>query len=135
MKPIELLVVEDSAGDIMLIRQVLSREPVPITVHVALDGKQAMEILDRRQFAPDLVILDLNIPKLSGLAVLEHIQPDVPVVVFTSSSDPRDRQSSFELGAKDYVQKPTDLGQYGEVVSRIVRSWASAQRRNLPHLP
>jgi len=126
VKPIELLLVEDSAGDILLIRQALAGAGVPITVHVAVDGKQAMQILAARHFDFDLVILDLNIPKLSGLAVLERIQVDVPVVVFTSSSDPRDRQSSFELGAKDFVEKPTDLAEYSEVVSRMVRNWASA---------
>jgi CheY-like chemotaxis protein len=124
VKPVELLLVEDHAGDILLIRQALAGENFPISIHVAVDGKQAMQILAARQFEPDLILLDLNIPKISGLVVLEGIEPDVPVVVFTSSSDPKDRQSSFDLGAKDYVQKPTDLAEYGEVVSRMVRNWA-----------
>ncbi len=122
-KPIELLLVEDNAGDILLIRQALAGERFPISIHVAVDGKQARQILAARLFDPDLVILDLNIPKVSGLFVLEGIQPDVPVVVFTSSSNPLDRQCSFELGAKDYVQKPTDLGEYVREVSQIVRTW------------
>jgi DNA-binding response OmpR family regulator len=120
MTPIELLLVEDNAGDILLI---LAGESFPISIHVAVDGKQAIQILAARQFNPDLVILDLNIPKLAGLSVLEGIEPDVPVVVFTSSSSPLDRQCSFELGAKDYVQKPTDLREYMRQVSQIVRTW------------
>jgi two-component system, chemotaxis family, response regulator Rcp1 len=123
MTPIELLLVEDNAGDILLIRQALAGESFPISIHVAVDGKQAIQILAARQFNPDLVILDLNIPKLAGLSVLEGIEPDVPVVVFTSSSSPLDRQCSFELGAKDYVQKPTDLREYMRQVSQIVRTW------------
>ena len=123
MKPVEVLLVEDNAGDILLIRQALGREPFPISIHVAVDGKQAMQMLDARQFEPDLVILDLNIPKVSGLSVLECTQPEVPVVVFTSSSNPQDRQCSFDLGAKDYVQKPTDFGEFVQQVSKIVRTW------------
>src|SRR5277367_5295156 len=108
-RPISVLLVEDNLGDVLMIRQALAGAGVPITIRLALDGKEAMEILEARHFAPDLVILDLNIPKLSGLAVLEQCHIDVPIVVFTSSSDPRDRESSFELGAKHYVQKPQDL--------------------------
>jgi DNA-binding response OmpR family regulator len=130
-KPIELLLVEDSAGDIMLIRQVLSREPVPISIRVAVNGNQAMEILDGHEFTPDLVILDLNIPQPSGFAVLQDIQREVPVVVFTSSSDPQDRVRSFDLGVKDYVRKPIDLDEYSTEVSRMFRNWS---KRAVPSL-
>jgi len=123
MKPVEVLLVEDNAGDILLMRQTLAREPFSISIHVAVDGKQAVQMLAARQFQPDLVILDLNIPKVSGLSVLECTQPDVPVIVFTSSSNPQDRQCSFDLGAKDYVQKPTDLREFVQQVSQIVRTW------------
>jgi len=118
-KRVEVLLVEDNAGDILLMRQTLAREPFPISIHVAVDGKQAMQMA-ARQFDPDLVILDLNIPVLSGLSVLEFTQPEVPVVVFTSSSNPQDRQCSFDLGANDYVQKPTDLREFVQQVSQIV---------------
>jgi len=123
-KPIEILLVEDNAGDILLVRQALAGEQFPINLHVAVDGKQAVQILAARQFEPDLVILDLNLPKLSGLSVLECSQASVPVVVFSSSDSPLDRRSAFELGAKDFVQKPTDLQAYGQVVSQMVRHWA-----------
>jgi CheY-like chemotaxis protein len=122
-KPIEVLVVEDNAGDILLIKRALAHERFPISIHVAVDGNQALQILTARQFDPDLVILDLNIPRRSGLAVLEDIQPGVPVVVFTSSSDPVDRRCSFELGVREFVQKPTNLDDYDTAVSQIVRHW------------
>jgi CheY-like chemotaxis protein len=124
VKPLEVLIVEDNPGDILLIRQVLESEPTPIQVHVAVDGKQAVQMLAARHFSPDLVILDLNVPKLSGLSVLECSQREIPVVVFTSSSDPADRRCSFELGVKEFVQKPTDLTAYAEVVAQMVRHWA-----------
>ena len=125
LKPIEVLVIEDESGDILLMKQALAREPVPISIHVAVDGKQAMEILERGGFKPDVVILDLNLPKLSGLGFLQGYRPEAPVIVFTSSSNPHDRERALELGAKEYIEKPTDLTEYTRLVSEIVRKWAS----------
>jgi CheY-like chemotaxis protein len=125
VKPIKLLLVEDSPAEILLIRQVLARESVPVSLHVAVDGKQASEILAAGQFKPDLVLLDLNLPKLSGLSVLEHCRPHVPVVVFSSSISPDDIQRSFQLGVRDFVPKPSDLESYRRVVSYIVHTWGA----------
>ena len=125
MKPVELLLVEDNAGDILLIRHALANEPYPVSIHVAVDGKQALQILAARQFDPDLIILDLNIPKLSGLSVLECSRPRVPVVVFSSSLSPSEMQRSFELGVRDFIVKPHDLESFRREVSYIVRKWGS----------
>lgn len=122
MRPVEVLLIEDNVGDIMLIQQAIARESIPVSLHVAVDGEQAVELLTDH-FHPDLVILDLNIPKLSGLSVLERHRPDVPVVVFTSSSSPRDHLRAMDLGAKDYVQKPTDIDEYMQQVHQIIRNW------------
>jgi CheY-like chemotaxis protein len=119
-----VLLVEDEAGDILLMRQTLAGEPIPISIHVAVDGKQAVEMLSRDQLKPDVVILDLKLPKLSGLGFLEGYQHNAPVVVFTSSSNIDDQQRALELGAKEYIQKPLDLGEYTRIVSQIVRKWA-----------
>ncbi|HMD47652.1 MAG TPA: response regulator, partial [Bryobacteraceae bacterium] len=124
VKPVEVLLVEDNPGDILLIRQALGNQAWPINVRVATDGKQAAQLLAARHFDPDLVILDLNVPKLSGLSVLECSQREIPIVVFTSSVDPLDRRCSFELGAKEFVQKPAELAAYTQAVSRIARNWA-----------
>jgi len=67
MKSIEVLLVEDSAGDVLLMKQALAEEPVPINIHVALDGKQAVEMLSQGLFTPSVIVLDLDLPKLSGL--------------------------------------------------------------------
>jgi len=115
--------VEDEAGDILLMRQTLAGEPIPISIHVAVDGKQAVEMLSQDQLKPDVVILDLKLPKLSGLGFLEGYRHNAPVVVFTSSSNIHDQQRALELGAKEYIQKPLDLGEYTRIVSQIVRKW------------
>lgn len=124
LKHIEVLVIEDESGDILLMKQALAREPVPISIHVAVDGKQAWEILERGEFKPEVIILDLNLPKLSGLGFLQRYKPDAPVIVFTSSSNPHDRERALALGAREYIEKPSDLGEYTRLVSQIIRNWA-----------
>lgn len=124
LKHIEVLVIEDESGDILLMKQALAREPVPISIHVAVDGKQAWEILERGEFKPEVIILDLNLPKLSGLGFLQRYKPEAPVIVFTSSSNPHDRERALALGAKEYIEKPSDLGEYTRLVSQIIRNWA-----------
>lgn len=95
-----------------------------MSVHVAVNGDQAIQILAAEQFMPDIVILDLSHPKLSGLSFLKRWHIDAPVVVFSSSSSLQDREWALELGAKEYVQKPRDLGQFARLMSQIVRNWA-----------
>ncbi len=118
-----IFVIEDNAGDVLLIRQILQQQQIPIQVHVARDGAQAMFMLAEGRFQPDLILLDLNLPMVSGSCFLSRSKPKAPVVVFSSSSNPADIQDSTELGAKEFVQKPTDLEEYAERVSRIVRDW------------
>lgn len=124
MKPVELLLVEDNPGDVLLISQVLRDEPLPIRVRVAVDGEQALQLLEDQDYKPDLVILDLNIPKVSGLSFLARCVLEAPVVVFSSSSSPHDQRRSYELGAKEFVQKPSDLQAFAWRVSQVVRTWA-----------
>src|SRR5215469_17529940 len=106
MRPIELMVVEDQAGDVLMIRQALAGERIPVSIHVAVDGKQAVDMLAGRHFDPDLILLDLRLPKLDGLSVLERTRPNMRVLVFSASSSPTEIQRSFELGVKDFVTKP-----------------------------
>ena len=125
MNPIQVLVVEDQAGEIRLMKQALEREAVPISVHVAVDAEQATRLLMQGGFKPDVVIVDLNFPRLSGLQFLERCHPSAPVVVFTTSANMQDHRRALELGAKEYIQKPSDLTDYTEVVSLIVLKWTS----------
>src|SRR5580704_2480836 len=118
-----IFVIEDNAGDVLLIRQILQQQQIPLRIHVARDGSQALFMLAEGRFQPDLILLDLNLPKVSGCWFLERSKPNGPVVVFSSSSNLADIQGSVELGAKEFVQKPTDLQEYAERVYRIVRDW------------
>lgn len=118
-----IFLIEDNAGDILLIRQTLDSLGLPIQVHVARDGDQALFMLAEGHFQPDLILLDLNLPRVSGSWFLERTRPKVPVVVFSSSSNPADIRQAVELGVKEFVQKPSDLQQYGERVCRIIRDW------------
>jgi len=129
MRPIELLHVEDCAGDVLMVRQALAGERIPVSIHVAVDGKQAVDMLAGRHFDPDLILLDLRLPKLDGLSVLERTRPNVPVVVFSASSSPTEIQRSFELGVKDFVTKPLGADEYSRVVSYIVRKWGAGEDR------
>jgi len=128
-RPIELLLVEDWAGDVLMVRQALAGQRISVSIHVAVDGKEAIDMLAGRHFDLDLILLDLRLPKLDGLSVLEPSRPNVPVVAFTSSDRSADIQRSFELGVKDFVQKPLDADEYSRVVSYIVRKWGAGEDR------
>jgi len=129
LSPFELLLVEDNPGDILLIRQILLEEPFPVRVHVALDGEQALQMLVEKQFEPDLVILDLNLPRVSGLSLLARcrFERPIPIVVFSSSSSPDGERRSLELGAREFVQKPSDLQEFARRVAHIVRDWVDRE--------
>jgi DNA-binding response OmpR family regulator len=120
----EILLVEDNAGDAVLIRQILADIPVPVNLHIVRDGEQALTLLSDAHFQPALIILDLNIPRISGPALLERWKSQTtPVVVFSSSLNDAERTRVLELGAREFVQKPTDIDTFGEVVSDIVRRY------------
>ena len=125
MKPIELLVVDNNSRDIWLIRQAVVREPYPVNVRIASDGREACELLAQRQHRPDLVILEVNLPNMSALPVLECADPYVPVVIFTSSFDSPAGRAAVELGVMEYVEKPSDQTEYIRRVSQIMQHWAA----------
>ena len=126
-RPVEVLLVEDNAGDILMIKQALASERIPVSMHVAVDGRQALEMLSARYFDPDLVILDLNVPRVDGLTLLEQSHPNAPVVVFSSSTNSSEIRRSFELGVRDFIPKPSDADEYTRVVSFIVRRWGGGE--------
>jgi CheY-like chemotaxis protein len=123
MKSLEILLVEDDPGDILLVQQSLSEGAYPVHVRVATDGEQALEMLESGGLRPDLIILDLNIPKVPGLLFLSRRHSQIPVVVFTSSANPNEKARVLELGAKEFVRKPLNLSAYKEAVLRMVRDW------------
>jgi DNA-binding response OmpR family regulator len=129
LRPVELLLVEDSASDIFIITETLREQPFPINVQVVMDGEKALQVFADGNFRPDLVILDLNIPKVNGFDVLKRCSsPEMRIIVFSSSSNPDDLRRSFELGAQEFVHKPLGLDEFRQQVIQIVRNWAP------PHL-
>jgi two-component system, chemotaxis family, response regulator Rcp1 len=125
MHPSEVLLVEDNAGDALLIGQALAEYPAPVHLRIARDGEQALQILGEPGFVPDLIILDLNIPRISGYAVLASCVPGkTPVVVFSASQNEGDVGRVLSLGAKDFVHKPLDLDDYKTAVAGMVQKWA-----------
>ena len=124
-KPLEVLLIEDSAGDTLLMGQIVAESRIPIKLVIARDGLQALTILDDLAFQPALIILDLNIPLISGHAVLErNPRKEIPLVIFSVSDDQRDVQRALALGAREYVQKPMNLTAYKQAVLEIIEKWA-----------
>ena len=126
---IDVLLVEDDAGDELITREAFEQNKIANTLHVARDGQQGLDFLYRRgeyELAPrpDLVLLDLNLPKYDGRQLLEQIKSDpelcdIPVVVLTTSSAEEDILRSYKLHANAYVTKPVDLDQFMSAVRQI----------------
>ena len=124
MEPAHILLVEDSAGDTLLVQQLLASCPVAYKLHIARDGEQALRMLADPNLKLDLIILDLNLPRITGLGVLERYHPkDIPVVVLTVSWRQTDRELALALGASEYIRKPTDLQAFTDTVCGIVVKW------------
>lgn len=138
MTPIQILLVEDNPGDARLTREALAESKVNNQLHHARDGEEAMAFLRREgPFAsaptPDLVLLDLNLPRRDGREVLEDIKGDpllkhIPVVILTSSQAEEDILRSYRLHANCFITKPVDLEQLGKVVSGIEQFWFTLVR-------
>jgi chemotaxis family two-component system response regulator Rcp1 len=131
--PIEILLVEDSPGDVLLTREALRDAKIRLNLQVAADGEEAMALLRREgKYAtaprPDLVLLDLNLPKKDGREVLQEIKADanlaiIPVVILTTSASEVDILRSYQLHANCFVTKPVDLEQFLIVVKSIDNFW------------
>ena len=140
-RPIEILLVEDNPGDVRLTMEALREAKVHNNVSVAKDGVEAMAYLRREgphanARRPDLILLDLNLPKKDGREVLAEIKADaglkqIPVVILTTSRAEQDIVKSYDLHANCYVTKPVDLDQFITVVRSIEDFWLTVVA--LPH--
>jgi len=132
-KPVEILLAEDNPGDVMLTKKALEQGKLANNLHVVTDGVEALEYLRQEgEYAdeprPDLVLLDLNMPRKDGQDVLEELQDDpdlrrIPVVVLTSSESEEDIAKSYELNANAYLTKPVDFDGFIEIVNRMENFW------------
>jgi two-component system, chemotaxis family, response regulator Rcp1 len=135
LKHIEILLVEDSPTDVIIAREALEEAKLINTIHVADDGVEAMNFLNKRgKFAsaprPDLILLDLNLPRKNGREVLAEIKADndlknIPVVVLTTSSAEEDVLRSYNLHANCYVVKPVEFASFVRAVQSIEQFWFS----------
>ena len=129
LQPIEVLLVEDDPGDVLMTREAFEDNKIRNRLHVARDGEEALDFLYRRGAhagAPevDLILLDLNLPKYDGRQILEKIKSDpelshVPVVILTTSASEEDILRSYKLHANAYVTKPVDVNQFISAVRQI----------------
>ena len=126
---VQVLLIEDSAGDALLTGQIVAESSLPVKMVVARDGVQALVMLADPAFQPAVIILDLNIPLISGHVVLERNQRrDIPIVIFSVSSDENEARRALALGAREYVQKPTDLEAYKQAVLRMITKWTASDQ-------
>ena len=126
--------MEDSPTDVGLIRETLESCSFPTHLTVVEDGARALWLLNG-SLEPDLIILDLSIPRISGLELLtRHESKDIPIVVFSSSQNPEHKAQAMELGAQEYVYKPIELVEFTQAVCGIVEKWGVV-RCNRAYLP
>jgi chemotaxis family two-component system response regulator Rcp1 len=135
LKRIEILLIEDNPGDARLTQEALKDGKVKNNLTIMYDGEEAMDFIYKRNkhkdaVRPDLIILDLNLPKKSGQEILAEIKEDedlktIPVIILTTSKSEEDIIKSYQLNANCYLVKPIDLNSFFEVVKSIEGFWLS----------
>ena len=132
-KPVEVLIVEDNEGDVRLIKEAFAGSKADGRFSVVNDGEEALDYLYRRgkfelSTRPDLILLDLNLPRLNGFDVLSDVKSNpvlqqIPVVIFSSSTSDNDVVKSYDLKANSYISKPSDFDEFLNVVKTIEEFW------------
>jgi two-component system response regulator len=133
VSPIEILLVEDNPGDVRLTQEAFKDSKMRNNLYVVEDGVEALQFLNQQApYAdaprPDIILLDLNLPRMSGREVLEAIKNDdtlklIPVVILTTSDDERDIVASYALHANCYITKPVDMKQFVTIVQNVKDFW------------
>lgn len=132
---IKILLVEDNEGDVILTLEALKEGRIKNSVNVVRDGEQAIFYLDKKEgyadaITPDLILLDINLPRIDGLEVLSYIKQSeslktIPVVMLTTSSSRNDIQSAYASYANCYITKPVDFNKFMDVIGSIEHFWIS----------
>ncbi len=135
MQKKHILLVEDNPDDVKLTLRALQKSRIMNKVDVASDGVEALDYLlgrgafaDRDPEMPQVILLDLKMPRMDGLEVLQRIRSDektklLPVVILTTSNEDRDRVESYRLGANSYIRKPVDFNQFAEAIQQLGLYW------------
>ena len=132
-KSLQVLLVEDNEGDVRLVKEAFNESKIDKVFSVAKDGEEALNYLYRRgkyaeSVRPDIILLDINLPKKNGFEVLENIKKDddlkrIPVIMLSSSSSEDHISKSYDLSANCYVTKPVDFDEYTQTVKTIEDFW------------
>ena len=132
-RPVDILLVEDNPGDVRLTQEAFRESRMPVKLSVVMDGEDALNYLYRRPpyenaARPDIILLDLNIPKKDGREVLSEIKNDlslkyVPVVVLTTSNAEQDIVRTYNLNVNAYINKPVDFDKFFDIVQKIEEFW------------
>ncbi len=136
--PIEILLVEDNEGDIILTKKAFERGKIMNRLHVVRNGIEALDFLYQRNGyenvpKPDMILLDLNMPKMNGQDVLADIKANdnlktIPVIILTTSNADEDILKSYKLQASSYIRKPVDFKQFGQAIQTIQDYWFTIVR-------
>jgi len=128
-----IFLVEDNPDDEMLTRRALKKNNILNDIVVARDGAEALEFLygggmEKVGSLPEIVLLDLNLPKVNGLEILHKIRQEqktqlLPVIILTTSDEDRDRIESYKLGANSYIRKPVDFDQFSDAILQLGVYW------------
>ncbi len=132
-QPIEILLIEDNEGDIILTKKAFKKGKIANNLNICRNGKEGLDFLFKRNGhenarTPDLILLDLNMPEVSGQEVLEEIKKDdelkvIPVIILTTSTSDEDILKSYQLHASGFIKKPVDFSQFGKIIMHIQDYW------------
>ena len=134
-RPVNILLIEDNPGDVRLTQEAFKEGRIAINMEVTMDGVEAIKFLRKEppyedKFTPDLILLDLNLPKRDGREVLKEIKSDdylrrIPIVILTTSNAEQDILKSYNLHVNCYINKPVDFDQFFEIIQKIEDFWLS----------
>lgn len=132
-RPVNILLIEDNPGDVRLAQEAFKEGKIKVDLNVVMDGLEAIKFLRKEQSyqntkTPDLILLDLNLPKKDGREVLSEIKSDptlrrIPVVILTTSSAEQDILNSYNLHVNCYVNKPVDFDKFFDIIQKIEEFW------------
>lgn len=133
-EPVRIFIVEDNLGDVLLVREALKESSLRFELHHACDGEEAIQAIRKEEVHPDLVLLDINLPRRDGWEVLTEIRSNpemkhIPIVVLSSSGSPEDRERASRSVPSMYIQKPSNLDDFlavGKTIEGFLRRSASS---------